>query len=118
MTTAPPDPRHGSSQERWLWVCCLDPDMESPRGCKPAPIRLPTALDGYARRGSGERDHRVDPTGAVATRTAAGGRSGVDLGRRRTRICTRRYVEPRPIGGPAPGLRPPPSGRAIRGATR
>src|SRR5216684_3995820 len=87
----------------------LDPDMESPRGCKPAPIRLPTALDGYARGGGGERDHRVDPTGAVATRPAVGGRSGAGLGRRRTRICTRRYVEPRRIGGPELAFRPPPS---------
>src|SRR5712692_10672979 len=87
----------------------LDPDVESPCGCEPAPIRLSTALDCNVCRGSGERDHRVDPTGAVATRPAVGGRSGAGLGRRRTRICTRRYVEPRRIGGPELAFRPPPS---------
>src|SRR5260370_42004348 len=76
----------------------LDPDVEGPRGCEPVRIRIPTALDRDGRRGIGERDHRLDPTGAVATRTAAGGRSGAGLGRRGARICARRRVGPERIG--------------------
>src|SRR5260370_41109794 len=76
----------------------VDRDVESPRGCEPARIRLPTALDGDGRGGSGERDPRLDPTTAVAARTAPGGRSGVGLGRRCARICARRHVGPRPYG--------------------
>src|SRR6266566_7693841 len=79
----------------------LDPDLESPGGCEPPRIRLPTALDRDARRGSVDPDYRVDPTGAVASRTVAGGRSGSRVGRRGTRFCTRRCMGPGPIGGPA-----------------
>src|SRR5260370_23955182 len=78
----------------------LGPDVESPRGCEPACIRLPTALDGDGRGGSGERADWVDPTGAASTRSAAGGRSGAGLGRRPARICACRYVGPGRTWGP------------------
>src|SRR5260370_13338765 len=78
----------------------LGPDVESPRGCEPACIRLPTALDGDGRGGSGERADWVDPTGAASTRSAAGGRSGAGLGRRPARICACRYVGPGWSWGP------------------
>src|SRR5260221_7011504 len=94
----------------------LDPDVESPRGCEPAHIRLPTVLDRDGRRGGGEHDHRLDPTGAVAARTTAVGRSGARLGRRSPRIFGRGHVGPRRIGGPALAF-PPPPGRALPGAT-
>src|SRR5689334_12369669 len=75
----------------------LDPDVESPRGCEPVRIRLPAALDRERRRRGGERDHRLDAPGAVAARPLADGRSRAGLGRRRARVCTRRYLGPRPV---------------------
>src|SRR5258708_26701248 len=93
----------------------LDPDVESPRGCEPAHIRLPTVLDRDGRRGGGEHDHRLDPTGAVGARTTAVGRSGAPLGRRSPRICGRGDGGPRPGGGPALAVLTP-RARSSRGA--